>query len=330
MKRKGWIKLYRKLLDDDSDFQKMTIVQQMIALQMLLRANYTAGQWFDRYHQITVPVKRGPLVTSRQKIIEWFQDGDLSEQQVKTALKRLESIGFIKKETTNFYTLITIVNYRRYQGEENPLDDVQIEEPVLQRLIEIFDKSNQEDNQVKTLLSQLFQAVTDQDLNQHPTSNPTTIKEGSKNIKNNITGKRHLISEDWRPSKRAIEHICNKYPGIKEKFVEDNIYKMRNYYLGHPEKQWGDYDRAFYNWMKNAMSGKNGREKGADSRPEHVQIIESGLRFRFEGETFKSNELACYRISEKELVFQDKRNGKQIPYDVLRDQWYEKVGRTET
>jgi hypothetical protein len=116
--RVGWIKLHRELMVS-ATFQKLTAVQKLIAIYILLNANHKDGLWFDFYKGAEVPIKRGQLITSRKKIVEeWFQkDRSVTEQKVRTALLKLSKLGFITIESTNWYTLITVVNYEVYQGD---------------------------------------------------------------------------------------------------------------------------------------------------------------------------------------------------------------------
>jgi hypothetical protein len=61
-------------------------------------------------------LQRGELVTSVPTIMK---DTKLSEQQTRTCIKRLKSTGEITCKSTNKYTIITICNYDRYQGENS-------------------------------------------------------------------------------------------------------------------------------------------------------------------------------------------------------------------
>lgn len=121
----GWIKLHRKLMESES-FYKLTAVQKLIAIYIVLNANHEDGIWYDKYKGIEVEVKRGQLVTSRNKIVnEWFnKDKDVTEQRVRTCLDKLVRINFITKSPANDYTLITVVNYDIYQSKKD--DDNQV------------------------------------------------------------------------------------------------------------------------------------------------------------------------------------------------------------
>lgn len=99
----SWIKIFRELLQWEW-FQKAEMVQLFIYL--LLKANCVDKQWQG------ITIKRGQLATSNATI---RQDLRLSEQQIRTCIKRLISTGEITYKSTNRYVVITICNYDKYQ-----------------------------------------------------------------------------------------------------------------------------------------------------------------------------------------------------------------------
>lgn len=99
----SWVKIFRELLQWEW-FQKAEMVQLFIYL--LLKANCVDKQWQG------ITVKRGQLATSNATI---RQDLRLSEQQIRTCIKRLISTGEITYKSTNRYVVITICNYDKYQ-----------------------------------------------------------------------------------------------------------------------------------------------------------------------------------------------------------------------
>ena len=103
----SWIKIHRELLQWEW-FEKAEMVQ--LFLYLLLKAGNKDKQWQG------IQVKRGQLVTSNGSI---RRDLGLSEQQVRTCLKRLISTGEITYQATNRYVIVTICNYDRYQSIES-------------------------------------------------------------------------------------------------------------------------------------------------------------------------------------------------------------------
>ena len=102
-----WIKIFRELLQWEW-FEKAEMVQLFIYL--LLKASCEDKQWQG------ITVKRGQLVTSNGSM---RRDLKLSEQQIRTCIKRLISTGEITYQSTNRYVIITICNYDKYQENKS-------------------------------------------------------------------------------------------------------------------------------------------------------------------------------------------------------------------
>lgn len=99
----GWVKIHRELLQWEW-FGKPEMVQ--LFLYLLLKANCEEKQWQG------ITIMRGQLITTNSAI---RKDLQLSEQQIRTIIKRLISTGEITYKSTNKYVIITICNYDRYQ-----------------------------------------------------------------------------------------------------------------------------------------------------------------------------------------------------------------------
>lgn len=98
----GWIKLYRKFLNWGW-FKKSEMVHLFVYI--LLKANGV-----DREYEGMI-VKRGQFITSRKSI---HDDTGLSEQTIRTCLKRLERGNEISVKSTKAFTLITVSKYDTY------------------------------------------------------------------------------------------------------------------------------------------------------------------------------------------------------------------------
>lgn len=107
----SWIKIFRELLQWGW-FQKAEMVQLFIYL--LLKANCVDKQWQG------ITIKRGQIATSNATM---RQDLRLSEQQIRTCIKRLISTGEITYKSTNRYVIITICNYDKYQEAGNSINE---------------------------------------------------------------------------------------------------------------------------------------------------------------------------------------------------------------
>ncbi len=100
-----WIKLYRKFREWE---WYGDVVVMAVFIHLLLSANWKPIKW----HGITLDI--GEVVIGRRKLAEKLK---ISEQQVRTALDKLESTQVINRKITNKYTVVKVLNYCNYQGE---------------------------------------------------------------------------------------------------------------------------------------------------------------------------------------------------------------------
>lgn len=98
----SWIKLFRKILYWKWYKKSETL---HVFIHLLLKANFADCEYGE------IIVKRGQLLTSRALIKE--QTG-ISEQTIRTALKRLQTTGEIVVNSTKQGTLITVCKYDDY------------------------------------------------------------------------------------------------------------------------------------------------------------------------------------------------------------------------
>nr|DAK61214.1 MAG TPA: replisome organizer [Caudoviricetes sp.] len=108
----GWIKLHRKFLEWEW-FSKPEMVQLFI--YFLLKANYEPKQ----FQGISLGI--GQLLTTNPQI---QKDTGLTEQQVRTCVKRLISTDEITYKSTGKKVLITICKYDSYQLLENKANGI--------------------------------------------------------------------------------------------------------------------------------------------------------------------------------------------------------------
>ncbi len=113
----GWVKVHRKF----TKWEWYTDVPvKVLFLHLLLKANHEGERWKGR------EIERGQCVVGRHKLAE---ETGLSERQIRTALDKLKNTGEIRTESTNKFTLITVVNYALYQAydiDERPTNDQQM------------------------------------------------------------------------------------------------------------------------------------------------------------------------------------------------------------
>lgn len=110
MLQNGFIALHRSLLGWGWHADPAT---GWLFVNLLLMANWTDSEWRG------MTIKRGQLVTGRKALAA--QTG-LSERQIRTALDHLKSTNELTIESTNKFSLITIVNYGKFQDAQSDID----------------------------------------------------------------------------------------------------------------------------------------------------------------------------------------------------------------
>ena len=99
----GFIKLHRKMLY--WGWYQDHVVKDVF-IHLLLSANFKPVQWQGR------ELQEGQVIVGLKKL---SADLGFSIQQIRTALKKLKSTNEITVCPTNKYSVITIVNWRKYQ-----------------------------------------------------------------------------------------------------------------------------------------------------------------------------------------------------------------------
>jgi len=99
----GWVKIHRKITEWE---WYNNISTRLIFLDLLFNVNYESKMWQG------IEIKRGQLVTSISKLAT---NNLLSNQQTRSALNNLQTTNEITIKTTNKYSLVTLVNFDKYQ-----------------------------------------------------------------------------------------------------------------------------------------------------------------------------------------------------------------------
>lgn len=114
---RGYIKLYRKLLDWEWYTDTNT---KVLFLHILIKANHTEKKWRGE------TIKIGSFITSLGNLAN---ETGLTAQQVRTCLTKLEKTKEINKQGNNKNTVITVCNYESYKEEQqtnNKQDNKQV------------------------------------------------------------------------------------------------------------------------------------------------------------------------------------------------------------
>lgn len=120
----GWIKIHRSIFDQpwSTDHDAMYLWLYLISF-----ATFKRKQTY--FNGILIELAPGQLVTGR-KILS--QNTSISESKIRRLLNLFENLGQISQQKTNTSTLISILNYERYQtidqqnANESPTNDHQM------------------------------------------------------------------------------------------------------------------------------------------------------------------------------------------------------------
>ncbi len=204
----GFVKIYRQIIKWG---WYRDVPVKVLFLHCLFMANYQE----DNLHGKTI--ERGSFVTT---VDELSQQTGLTVQNTRTALNKLISTGEITKTTTNKFTVITVVNYDKFQKVNQPLTNK---------------STNTLTNNQQTANKQLTNSLT----NSH-----TIIKE-DKEIKN--------IKED--KEERGYGTFSNvlltpdEYADLKNQFSDyESKIDYLSQYLKSSGKEYADHYATIIKW----------------------------------------------------------------------------------
>jgi hypothetical protein len=104
-----------------------------------------------------IDIKRGQILTGRNKL---SVETGLSERQVRTTLKNLQTTNEIIVESTTKYSIITLVNYNTYQSSDQPKDlVVSNKRPTSDQRATTNNNDNNEKNDKNILVNDFFEEL---------------------------------------------------------------------------------------------------------------------------------------------------------------------------
>lgn len=108
----GWIKLHRKIVSNPYYFSEI-FTRSQAWVDLILIANHKEGFFYKR--GIKVTVKRGEIGYDIESLASRWK---WSRGKVERFLKDLEKSEQIVRQKTNITTLISIIRYDEYQGDD--------------------------------------------------------------------------------------------------------------------------------------------------------------------------------------------------------------------
>ena len=211
----GWIKLYREL-GDKPIWLESTSDQRSVLMALLMMVNYEPNKWEWQGKQYEC--MPGQVITSLPKIAERAGKG-VSIQNVRTALKRFEKLGFLTDESTNKNRLITIVNWAIYQGsddEPNRQTNKQLtgnQQATNRQLTAIKNIRTKEgkNKEVKDIVEQELDPIPYREIIEY------LNQKAGKNFKHSAAGNKKVIKARWNEGckidqfKRVIDIKCQDW-----------------------------------------------------------------------------------------------------------------------
>ena len=197
----GFIKLHRKMLDWEWHSDPNTF---SVFMHLLLIARFDEGSWKS------IPLEPGQLITGRKSL---SQMTGISEQSIRTCLERLKSTSEITIKSTNKFSVITLVNWSKYQ--------CMTDKPTSKSTSYFADE----------------QPATNQQL--------TNNQPQRKNVKNDKNVKKGRFTP---PTPHQVKEYCTEkgYPVDAERFVD--FYTSKGWVVGkNPMKDW---KAAVRNWNR--------------------------------------------------------------------------------
>lgn len=109
----GWIKLYRKIVDNPYYFSE-PFTRSQAWIDLLILANHKDNFYYKR--GVKIDVKRGQIGMSLENLAKRFR---WSRGKIERFISELESSSQIVRQNNNVTTLLSIVNYDLYQQDSN-------------------------------------------------------------------------------------------------------------------------------------------------------------------------------------------------------------------
>ena len=110
----GWLKLYRKLLDSPL-YRSLNSKWRDVMVVVLLSVNHEEKEW--EWQGEIYKCKPGQTITSLDSILGKCAR-DVTMQNVRTAIKKLEKWDFLTNKSTKTGRLITVVKWDKYQPRD--------------------------------------------------------------------------------------------------------------------------------------------------------------------------------------------------------------------
>lgn len=243
MPNKGFIVLDRAM----SDWQWWDNVNGLgLWIHILIDANWKDG-WF-----MGNVIPRGSFATSIKRLAE---ETNLSEKTVRNWLKKFENAGQISVKGANKFTLITVINYAKYQ--DMPIEKgEQITEQITDQVTE---------QSTEQITNQSTEQVTDQVTDNRTNKPYINNKKKEKDITNVISSKKEKKGF-VPPTVEEVQAYCDERHNFVDPEAFVAFYESKNWMIG--KNKMSNWKKAVITWEKYDQQKRNAK------RPKQRNLLE--------------------------------------------------------
>lgn len=210
----GYLKLWREIATKPI-WLNSTPEQKSILITIMMMVNFKPKQWEWKGEQFEV--ESGQVITSIDTIVKNCGKG-ITIQNVRSALKRFEKLGFLTNESTKTGRLITVGNWSLYQSEEENQHssqqrgnkEVTDSQQRGNKEVTPREEGNKENNEIINNIKPLSE------------NNSDDISEQKKQAKLKLEND---IEEIWKayPNKKGKASYLKKIPALIKKYGKDKL-----------------------------------------------------------------------------------------------------------
>ena len=226
----GYVKIHRKLIR--WGWYKNSVIKDTF-LHCIFMANFT-DQPFEG-----MIIKKGQFVTSYENLAD---DLGFTVQKIRTAIKKLKSTGEITTQSTNKFTIITVVKWEDYQM------DIQ---NVTNELTSISTFNQQTTNNQLTI-------------KQQTTNNKLRMNKNDKNDKKCVWDTHTDEKQSEKiPFAEFVKMTNAEYDALIQKFGESDTKRMIEILDNHKGANGKEYEsdyRAILSWVTDRLNKEKAKE----------------------------------------------------------------------
>lgn len=232
----GWICLHRELMDKPVWFNSSPI-QKTILITLLFMANHKPKQW--EWQGKKFICERGQMITSLPSLAEKCGSG-VSIQNIRTSLKRFESLGFLTDESTKQGRLITICNYDKYQNAEDDVNRPTNSQLTVDQQTPNSQLTANNNETIKQINSPIAHARNSEGISKQPlpaSAIPANPPSGFSVVE---------MTNDWEPDQQTIEHVT-RGTGITRQEITSSLPAFRAHHLAAKQTEF-NFCKKLVSW----------------------------------------------------------------------------------